>query len=190
MNPGTGAIAAAEPARPPQAFQTTRLSLRWPVIDDAKAIFEEYAADAEVTRYLTWSPHKEIKTVAEFLSTAIAHNESGDAYSWALTRSGDDRVIGMLGARIGSHMTNIGYVLGRKHWGQGYMPEAVSWLSEWLLQQPGMFRVWAVCDTANVASARTLEKSDFEREGLLRRWIVHPGCSSEPRDCHVYGRVR
>jgi len=164
--------------------------LRWPVIEDAQAIFEEYATDSEVTRYMTWTPHKDVKSVVDYLSNAIDRNKSGDAYSWALTTPRDNRVIGMLGARVGSFMTNIGYVLGRKHWGQGYMPEAVSWLTEWLLQQPDMFRVWAVCDTANVSSARTLEKSKFEREGLLRRWTIHPNCSLEPRDCYVYGRAR
>jgi RimJ/RimL family protein N-acetyltransferase len=192
MNPGTGAFTTTgRPAvTPPRSFQTRRLFLRWPVIEDARAIFEDYATDTEVTRYLTWLPHRELGTVVDFLSTAIARNESGDSYCWALTLPGDDRVIGMLAARVGSHMTNIGYVLARKHWGNGYMPEAVSQLSGWLLQQPGMFRVWAVCDTANVASTRTLEKSNFEREGLLRRWIIHSGCSSEPRDCYVYGRAR
>jgi ribosomal-protein-alanine N-acetyltransferase len=175
---------------PPKTFRTRRLSLRWPVIEDAQAIFEEYATDPDVTRYLTWTPHKELATVVEFLTGVIHRNESGEAFSWALSRSDEGQVIGMLGARARGHMVDIGYVLGRRHWGNGYMPEAVSWLTDWALQQPGVFRVWAVCDAENTASARTLEKSSFEREGLLRRWIVHPNCSSEPRDCHIYGRVR
>ena len=170
-------------------IETPRLRLR-PFRESDLDALTRLDADPEVTRYLTWSPHREIRTVVEFLSTAIDRNRSGDSYSWALTRTGDDRVIGMLGARVGSHMTNIGYVLARKHWGNGYMPEAVSWLTDWLLQQSAMFRLWAVCDTANTASARTLEKASFDREGLLRRWIVHPNCSTEPRDCYVYGRAR
>jgi hypothetical protein len=28
------------------------------------------------------------------------------------------------------------------------------------------------------------------REGILKRWTVHPNVSSEPRDCFVYARVR
>ena len=56
--------------------------------EDAEAIFEEYAADPEVTRYLSWSTHRELQTVADFLSTAIAHNRSGHSYSWALTLTG------------------------------------------------------------------------------------------------------
>jgi RimJ/RimL family protein N-acetyltransferase len=174
----------------PKEIRTKRLLLRWPVIEDAEAIFEEYATDPDVTRYLTWAPHKELATVIEYLSGVIDSNDSGGSYCWALCKPAETSVIGMLGARIRGHMVDIGYVLGRKHWGNGYMTEAVSWLAEWALQQPGVFRVWAVCDTENVASARVLEKSHFKREGTLRRWIIHPNRSDEPRDCYIYGRAR
>src|SRR5207248_6686005 len=35
-----------------------------------------------------------------------------------------------------------------------------------------------------------LEKAGFVREGLLRRWQLHPNISDEPRDCYSYARVR
>jgi RimJ/RimL family protein N-acetyltransferase len=96
----------------------------------------------------------------------------------------------MIGARVRDFKVEIGYVLGRAHWGRGYMTEAVSALAECLLLRRQVFRVWAVCDIENRASARVLEKADFAREGILRRWMSHPNLSSEPRDCFIYGRVR
>jgi RimJ/RimL family protein N-acetyltransferase len=174
----------------PKETKTERLVLRWPVVEDAPSIFEEYATDPEVTRYLTWVPHKELSTVNDYLSGVIEHNEAGGDYYWALCKPADGKVIGMIGARVKDHMVDIGYVLGRKHWGNGYMTESVAWLADWALQLPGVFRVWAVCDTENIGSARVLEKSQFEREGLLRRWIVHPNRCDEPRGCYIYGRVR
>lgn len=59
-----------------------------------------------------------------------------------------------------------------------------------VLAQPEIFGVWAVCDIENRGSARVLEKSGFQREGILRRWIMHPNVSSKPRDCYMYARVR
>jgi RimJ/RimL family protein N-acetyltransferase len=50
--------------------------------------------------------------------------------------------------------------------------------------------VWAVTDVDNHASARVLEKIGMQREGLLRRWLVHPSLSPEPRDCWCFARVR
>jgi ribosomal-protein-alanine N-acetyltransferase len=50
--------------------------------------------------------------------------------------------------------------------------------------------VWAVCDVENVASARVLEKAGLLWEGTLRRYILHPNVSPEPRDAHLYARTR
>jgi RimJ/RimL family protein N-acetyltransferase len=58
------------------------------------------------------------------------------------------------------------------------------------LQQPSIFRIGAVCDVENIGSARVMEKAGLLREGLLRRWLVHPNVSDEPRDCWSYARVR
>ncbi|HEX7720097.1 MAG TPA: GNAT family N-acetyltransferase [Woeseiaceae bacterium] len=175
---------------PPSELRTDRLLLRAPVADDASAIFDEYAADPDVTRYLMWAPHQKLETVVEFLQDLIDRRLAGQEFSWLLTLPEEGRAIGMIVARVQDCKAEIGYVLGRKHWNRGYMAEAISAVAEWCLSQPEMFRVSAICDTENVASARALEKAGFKREGELSRWIKLPNRSSEPRDCYIYGRVR
>lgn len=175
---------------PPSELRTDRLLLRTPVIEDADAIFDEYAADPEVTRYLTWAPHRELATVAEFLQTLIDSRLAAHEFPWVLTLPAERRAIGMIAARVQDCKVEIGYVLGRKHWNRGYMAEAISVVADWWISQAEIFRVSAVCDTENVASARALEKAGFKREGELSRWIILPNRSSEPRDCYIYGRVR
>jgi RimJ/RimL family protein N-acetyltransferase len=69
------------------------------------------------------------------------------------------------------------------------MVEAVDAVSDWFLSQPSIFRIWAEVDTENLPSARVLEKASFEREGTLRRGIMSPNMSGEPRDAFIYGRV-
>jgi [ribosomal protein S5]-alanine N-acetyltransferase len=59
-----------------------------------------------------------------------------------------------------------------------------------MLARPSIWRIWAVCDVDNLASARVLEKAGLQREGTLRRYIIHPSASLEPRDVHLYARVR
>jgi len=172
----------------PIQLETQRLRLRAPILEDVDAIYEEYATDHDVTRYVTWVPHKSRVTVAEFVRERIERFQTGQEFSWVITLPSDNRPIGMIGARVRGHTADIGYVLSRNHWSHDYMTEAVSALAQWLLDQPGVFRVWAVCDIENIGSARVLEKSHFEREGLLRRWIIHPNRSSEPRDVYIYGR--
>ncbi|HVS22670.1 MAG TPA: GNAT family N-acetyltransferase, partial [Gammaproteobacteria bacterium] len=68
----------------------------------------------------------------------------------------DGSFAGMLEARVKLHAVDIGYVLAPRLWRRGLMSEAVAGLIEWAMASPEIFRVWAVCDADNVASARLL----------------------------------
>jgi len=81
---------------------------------------------------------------------------------------------------------SVGYVIARAYWGNGYMPEATRAIIEWAFQQPTIYRVYATTDVENVASQRVLEKVGMQREGLLRKHIIHPNISAIPRDSYMY----
>jgi ribosomal-protein-alanine N-acetyltransferase len=174
----------------PEILNTDRLMLRRPQLTDVAALFEEYCQDPDVTRYLIWHPHQDLAETLNFLTGCVSRWESGEELTWGITQQGHDRVIGMVACRLRGHAADLGYVLARQYWSRGYVTEAVRAVVEWAGHLESIFRVWAVCDTANGASARVLEKVGMTCEGVLRRWIVHPNVSAEPRDCFVYSRVR
>ena len=176
--------------RLPDRITTPRLVLRAPLLSDAQACYEEYAGDPEVTRYMIWPTHTSIQDALEFLPRAIEGWATGRDLSWALTLAGQDRIIGMFGVRLNDHRADFGYVLGRRYWNQGLMTEAGRVILDLVWQDHMVFRLWATCDTLNLASARVLEKLGLQREGILRRWIVHPNVSMQPRDSFVYSKVR
>jgi len=175
---------------PPEVITTRRLVLRRPRMSDANDIFDNYTADPEVTRYVIWPPYTDRSEVAPFLQSRLARWDSGEEFSWAITRAEEDRVIGMVGCREREQAADIGYVMSRKYWNRGYITEAAKAVVDWAGNLEFIYRVWAVCDVENRSSARVLEKVGMQREGILRRYIVHPNVSSEPRDCFVYSKVR
>jgi RimJ/RimL family protein N-acetyltransferase len=175
---------------PPEVIATKQLVLRRPHLSDAGDIFDSYAADLEVTRYVTWQPYKDRSEVAPFLQSRLARWDSGEEYSWTITRPQEDRVIGMIACRVRGHAADIGYVLSRSFWGRGYTTEAATAVVAWASNLDFVYRVWAVCDVENKASARVLEKAGMQREGILRRYIIHPNVSAVPRDCFVYSKIR
>ena len=175
---------------PPEVISTKGLVLRRPRISDANDIFDNYAADPEVTRYVAWRPYRHRSEVAPFLQSRLARWDSGKEFSWAITRAEEDRVIGMIGCRVREYTADIGYVMSRKHWNRGYITEAAKAVVDWAGNLEFIYRVWAVCDVENRSSARVLEKVGMQREGTLRRYIVHPNVSPEPRDCFIYSKVR
>jgi ribosomal-protein-alanine N-acetyltransferase len=176
--------------RPPEKLETARLRLRLPSLEDAEAIFKQYAQDPEVTRYMIWRPHQQIAVTREFLQRCLRCWEEGSAFPWVITRKQDQSLLGMIELRLVGFKADLGYGLARQYWGQGYATEAVQALVGWALAQEGIYRVWAVCDTENLASARVLEKAGLEREGVLRRFVIHPALSPEPRDCYCYAIVK
>lgn len=175
--------------KPPTTFDTRRLHLRPVGVEDATVIFETWAQDAEVSRYVTWPPHRSLDDTRRFLRYCANGWEKHGPFNWAIVLRENSRVIGTIELRPQGHRVEVGYVLARAYWGRGFMSEAVPVLVDWALDQPDVHRVWAVCDIENHASARVLEKAGMEREGKLRRWAA-ANASPTPRDCWCYARVK
>ena len=157
--------------------------------DVAQDVFEAYAQDAEVARYMIWRPHREVDETIAFLDRCERAWQDGPVHLDAMAEGGR-MLAGMIEARLRGSSADIGYVLRRSLWRRGLMTEAVRFVVDWALSVPGVYRVWATCDVENVASARLLESVGMEREGVLRRWIVHPNIGDAPRDALCYALVR
>jgi len=176
--------------RPPEQLETPRLSLRPPRLEDATWIFESYAQDPDVTKYLVWQPHKSMIETTAYLARCISAWENETAFPWVIIRKDNSQPIGVIEIRINEYKVDMGYVLSKAEWGKGYMPEAAERVVKWAVDQAEIYRVWAVCDVENHASARVMEKVGMKREGILKRWIKHPNISEEPRDCYCYAKVK
>jgi [ribosomal protein S5]-alanine N-acetyltransferase len=174
----------------PDRFETARLLLRPIAASDAAAIFEAYAQDAEVLRYLSFSPHRDMADTEAYITRCLATPaESGRTYVLIDSVAG-----GLLGAfdlrRPQPYRLDCGYVLARAAWGRGLMTEALSTVAGWAIRQDAIWRIGGVCDVDNRTSARVMEKAGMLQEGILRRWLVHPNLGPEPRDCFCYALAR
>jgi RimJ/RimL family protein N-acetyltransferase len=175
----------------PARLQTERLVLREPRETDAALLFKSYTQDIEVARYTVWRPHTTLAETEAFIAQCIRNWTSGANKPYVLVPTEEpQQPIGVLEARTLSHIVDFGYVLSRSYWGRGLMPEAVCALAQSALEVPEVFRIQATCDTENLASARTLEKAGFVREGRLERHTMHPNISPEPRACFMYARCK
>jgi ribosomal-protein-alanine N-acetyltransferase len=174
----------------PDNFHTARLVLRPITLDDANAIFDGYAQDAAVTRFVMWRPHRSRSETEAFIAQCVA-TPPDVSRTYVIAGQRDDDLRGSFALRQAApYRLDCGYVLARRWWDQGLMTEVLTEVVNWALQQPSIFRIGAVCDVENVGSARVMEKAGLVREGLLRRWLMHPNVSDEPRDCLSYARVR
>lgn len=176
--------------QPPRTWETERLVARPALMDDAAVVFDHYASDPTVAKYMTWRPHGSINETLEFLRRCEQAWSDGSAFPWSLWLKDSGEFAGLVEIRVRSSAVDLGYALSQRWWRQGLMSEALTSLVTWALAQPEIFRVWATCDVENVASARVLERVGMEREGVLRCWLVHPNLSDTPRDALCYSIVK
>jgi ribosomal-protein-alanine N-acetyltransferase len=175
---------------PPNEVLTSRLKLRPSATSDAEAIFEAYATDPRVTRYLSWRPHTALQDTLEFLTLCDRERAAGTDFAYVIEDREEGSILGMIEARVQEHAVEFAYVLRRDRWGQGMMTEALSALADNALTHPAICRVYALCDTENPASARVMMKIGMVYDGVRRRHAVHPNLSPEPRDGLVYAKMR
>lgn len=163
--------------------------LRRPISADADALHDEYMTDGEATRYLSWRTHRDLDDTVAFLCYCDGEWRESRSFPFVILEGADDRPFGMIHLRRERHAVSFGYVRGRTHWGRGFASEALRFLVEWSLSQPRIHRAWAHCDVENAASARVMEKAGLSREGVFRRYAIHPNRSAEPPDAIVCARV-
>ncbi len=176
--------------KPLEQIETERLLLRKPRMDDAPAVFAGWVQDPDVTYFLTWRPHESIGQTESMLRNAIAAWDGDARFPYMITLKENSDVIGMIDPRIEGHKMGIGYVMNRTYQGKGYMTESTCAIIDWAFQQSTIYRVYATTDVENIASQRVMEKAGMQREGLLRKYIVHPNISDEPRDSYMYAIVK
>ena len=151
---------------------TNRLILRQFTSQDAEAMFQNWASDPEVTRYLTWKPLSDVTETAAILSQWIAQYQNDNYYAWAIThKDNPDMPIGSIAAVSSNDdiaSVEIGYCLSQSWWHQGIMSESLAAVITFFFEQVGVNRVAAYHDPHNPHSGMVMQKCGMTYEGTLR----------------------
>ena len=154
---------------------TPRLVIRAVSYADLDDLFE-VNGDHEVTRFLPYATWQSREDGVAWFTRMTGLVERGNARQLVVVRKDDDKVIGTLllfGFDAGSARLELGYVLGRAHWGHGLMREALQSMCAFAFGSLGIRRLEAEVNSSNVASIRLLRSLGFVHEGTLRkRWVA------------------
>ena len=146
-------------------IETQRLLLRQFKEEDAADMFNNWASDAEVTRYLTWTTHSSIEVSKKVLEMWIDEYSSQENYNWAIEMKENRNVVGSIGLmNIDNNIGNaeIGYCISRAFWNKGITTEAFSAVIEFAFKQVGFERITGRHQVDNVASGRVMEKCGLQ----------------------------
>ncbi len=174
-----------------ERFASGDLHLRPLRRSDAQDIFNEYAQDDLVTRYLVWAPHTEVRETEVYVEHVLRQVREDLLVALVMVETRTGSVCGQIDLRKpSSHRRDLGYVLARRLWHRGLMTKVVRHVVDLLWEDMTVCRIGGVCDVENLGSSRVMEKCNFLQEGRLRRWLVHPAMGSLPRDCLQYSITR
>jgi RimJ/RimL family protein N-acetyltransferase len=165
-----------------QAQRTTLRPLR---IEDAGDLYQVYS-DPETMRYWSSPPHPDEPRTREMIVSAEESFEDRSALQWAIERRSDRRVLGTVTLLPDPRQprAELGFIIGREHWGRGYAGEAQRRVARFGFEELRLHRLEADTHPDNEASARSLERLGFRREGVLReRWLV----GGERSDSVIWG---
>lgn len=173
-----------------QKIETDRLILRRFTLDDAEAMYRNWASDPEVTKFLMWPTHSSIEVTKTVLTDWVAAYENVDKYEWCITKKENDEPIGSIGVvntneKIKS--MEIGYCISRDYWHQGITSEALKAVMAYLLEEVGVERIESRHDPKNPHSGAVMRKCGLRYEGTRVRadWNNTGIC-----DIALYGYVK
>ena len=159
-----------------QEIETPRLLLRRLMPSDAPMMYANWANDPEVTRWLRWTPHKNVAETQELLSAWALLYPNEDYYQWAIVEKATGQVFGSIsiynsllgepaqrnewpGFDLSEGIWEPGYCIGRAWWGKGCTTEALSALVEYWFKNTDSN--WLACSHAveNPASGKVSDES-------------------------------
>ena len=153
-------------------LETDRLILRPFKIEDAEEVFNNWASDDEVTKYLTWPTHSSVEMSRSYMEFCINGYNEKNVYQWGMELKNSHELIGNISVvKIIDEIDSVelGWVIGRKWWGNGYTAEAAERLLEFFFTEVSVNRICAGHDIDNPNSGRVMQKIGMKYEGTLRQ---------------------
>lgn len=155
-----------------QRIETDRLILRRYKIEDADAMYKNWASDSEVTKFLTWQPHSSVDVSRSIIEDWLKKYSDEKYYQWAivLKDNGNEPIgdISVVHMNEDISMVHIGYCLGRAWWRRGIMSEALKAVMDFMFDTVEVNRVESRHDPRNPNSGKVMQKCGMKYEGTLR----------------------
>lgn len=155
-------------------LETERLIIRKFNKDDGIYMYNNWASDEKVTKYLKWPTHKSKEMSQSYVNWVIKNYEKDShnaVYDWIIELKEIGEPIGSIGVvNINDEVESveIGYCIGSKWWHKGIMSEALKEVIRFFMEYVGVNRIEARHDIRNENSGKVMKKCGLKYEGTLR----------------------
>lgn len=151
-------------------LETDRIILRPLIFSDAKEVYDNWASDKEVGRFMRWPVHKSIKVTEAWLKLEEKNIDSIKEYNFGFVHKENGMLIGSGGLVYKEDIKayELGYNLMKKYWGQGIATEVCSEILAFAKDKLNEEKVFVCHAKENIRSERVIIKLGFEylRDGM------------------------
>ena len=153
-------------------LETERLILRKFKDEDASDLFNNWANDSNVTKFLTWPTHENLDISKYIIGLWLDEYSNDNVYNWCIELKEDGQAIGSISVvSIDENVeaVEIGYCIGKEYWNKGIVTEAFLSIIKFLFEEVDVKRIVAKHDTNNPASGAVMKKCGLKFEGVNRK---------------------
>lgn len=151
-------------------LETEQLMLRPFKESDIDDMYNNWARNDNVTKYLTWPTHESKEVTKMIVDLWVSKNEEPQNYQWCIEYKENKQAIGSFGVVRMDETLNaveIGYCIGESYWHKGIASEAFKAVIKFLFEEVGCNRIFARHDINNLNSGKVMQKSGLQYEGTL-----------------------
>ncbi len=143
---------------------------------DAQSIFEN-VNDKDIIKYTLSIPYPYKLIDAENFIQRVNQKNIKD-FHFGIEDKISKNIIGMISLHMNPKtikVAEVGYWLGKKYWGKGYMKEALDIVLDYGFNKLKLEKIYAGVFKINKKSQKRLEHAGFKQEGLLRKHYFRLG---------------
>lgn len=155
-----------------KVIETKRLILRPFSLEDAPAMYRNWASDKEVTKFLTWPTHSNIEVSSKVIQSWVSEYEKDDYYQWCMEWKETHEAIGSISVvhmNVVTEAVEVGYCIGQQFWNMGITSEALLAIVHFFFEEVKANRIEARHDINNPNSGKAMMKCGLELEGIHRK---------------------
>jgi len=139
-------------------------------ISDSQEI-HGYASDKDVSRFIGWNLMNTLNETSEYVQEMINREEAGTHLYASIVLKSTQSIIGTAMIFNFNHEAKhaeVGYVFHKDFWGKGYGVETVKLMNNFAFDSLNLHKLHARVVSANIGSARVLERNGYVLEGRLK----------------------
>ncbi len=151
-------------------YATARLYVREMTIDDIPALRKTLQNEQTMYAYAHAFTDAEVNT---WLANNLRRYQEDGFGLWAIIRKADQEFIGQCGLTVQNfadqQVVEIGYLLQREYWGQGYAIEAARGAKSYAFNQLHVPEVWSIIRDNNIASMNVAIRNGMLVRGKIMK---------------------